>query len=74
MTYYYISEQETLAKISENGVKTAQHYNYTYKQYIVKHSYILFISIILYNTMGLSHLKVKTALRDYTGRSVTQGT
>jgi len=62
MTYYYIYEEETLAKMSENHVRIAQHYDYRYKQYTVKHNYILFIPIILYKEMGTSHLKVKTAL------------
>jgi len=74
MTYYYIYEQKTLAKMSENHVRIAQHNDYRYKQYTVKHNYIFFISIILYKKMGMSHLKVKTALWDYTERSVIQGT
>jgi len=58
MTYDCIYEQETLAKMSENGVRTAQHYDYRYKQYIVKYNYIPYFSIGNAHLMYNAHPKL----------------
>jgi len=44
--------------MSENGVRTAQHYDYRYKQYIVKYNYIPYFSIGNAHLMYNAHPKL----------------